>query len=70
MLKRMLVVVLLVAVLLGSALSPTHAAARVSAAGCYYASKFYSNGSVIKQEDGNYYKCANGSWILHGTVGR
>jgi hypothetical protein len=31
-------------------------------ASCRYARLVYSHGSVIRQGDGNFYKCSNGRW--------
>jgi hypothetical protein len=38
-------------------------AVRGGAASCTYASKTYSRGSAVKQDDGNIYRCqADGTW--------
>jgi hypothetical protein len=35
------------------------------AEGCYYAGVLYSDGAIVRQDNGALYKCVNGSWVFH-----
>jgi hypothetical protein len=64
---RMTIVAIIASVGLGSAVAPAISQAQPIgtgvAAGCTYKGASSSDGAVVLQDDGIYYKCVNGSWV-------